>query len=273
MSRSNPTLTNPATRFFEWKGGEGKLQFYDKEKQESINVPLPFSFLPLDELSTITGYDKAEKSGFWSNEVRDITKDELIVRSKSGIRSQGTYKNSQGVVQMPRGANYTKSIYIAYRTRDGWQIGNLKASGSALSAWIEFGKNHKPETGKVTMSRGDVQESSVGEFYPPQFKFDASSGEEDAIAVNLDKELQIYLEQYLKQPPITDVESEIVNGTTHDITSTDQLSPPIQPSRSQEAIDKKADRDEDWEISELVQNHREEVMAEQDSIDPNEIPF
>lgn len=221
MSRSNPQLTNPAGRWFEWSGSTGILSFYDKEKKQSINVPVPFSFLPLDQLSTISGYDKAEKSGFWANEVRNITKDELIVRSKSGIRSQGTYKNAQGVVQMPRGANYTKSIYIAYETRDGWQIGNLKVHGSALTAWIEFSKSVVPENGKVTMTKDNAQAGQMGDFFPPVFTYGHCTDEENAIAMKLDRDLQVYLESYLKQPPITDYESEMVNGTTTDTLATD----------------------------------------------------
>src|SRR5688572_28480716 len=115
MSRSNPTPTNPAKRFFKWSGSKGKLVYYDKEKQEEVEVKLPFSFLPIDELSTITGYNKREKSGYWSNEVRNTRKEEVTVRTKGGVCYTGFYKNDQDVVQVPRDAKFAKSIYFAYQ--------------------------------------------------------------------------------------------------------------------------------------------------------------
>lgn len=197
MSRSNPALTNPATRFFQWKGGDGKLEFYDKEKQVRVNVPLPFTFMVLDELATITGFCKPEQSGYWSNEVRSTVKEELHVRTSKGTKYIGLYKNDQGIVQMPKGATYAKSIYIAYKTRNGYEIGNIKASGSALGAWIEFGNTCVTTNGKITMTKGDMQESPVGEFYAPVFTWLHTTPEEDGAAIALDKDLQVYLSHYL----------------------------------------------------------------------------
>lgn len=196
MSRSNPTLTNPATRFFEWSGSKGQLEFYDKEKKERINVPLPFEFLPLDELSTITGFSARAKSSYWSNEVRNIKNDTLTVRSKNGVEQEGTYDTLADV--RAKGAKYAKSIYIMYKTREGWQIGNIKAHGSALSSWIEFSGTCKPQNGKVTVTKGDVLQTPKGDdYYPPVFEYGSADYEENGIAMDLDRELQVYLNQYL----------------------------------------------------------------------------
>ena len=196
MSRSNPTLTNPATRFFEWKGSTGTLEFYDKEQEKRITVPLPFSFLPLDELATITGYSSRAKSSYWSNEVRNIKNDSLTVRSKNGVEQEGLYDTLADV--RAKGAKYAKSIYIAYKTKAGWQIGNIKAHGSALSSWIDFTGSYIPQNGKVTLTRGDVLQTPKGDdYYPPVFQYESATAEEDGIAISLDRELQTYLNTYL----------------------------------------------------------------------------
>jgi hypothetical protein len=209
MSRSQPTLTNPALHFFEWKGGDGKLEFYDKEKQQRITVPLPFEFLPLDQLATVTGYSKMAKSSYYSNEVRNTAKEEFTVKLKGQTVFTGMYKNNQGIAQLPKGASYTKSIYIAHKTKTGeYIIGNIKASGSALGAWIEFNSTCKPENGKVVMTKGDVQESPVGQFYPPKFTYESVNAEENDSAIELDKQLQIYLSHYLSAPKFTDALEE-----------------------------------------------------------------
>jgi hypothetical protein len=195
MSRSNPQLTNPATRFFEWSGSKGKLQFWDKEQEKNIEVPLPFKFAPLDQLSTITGYSKRDESGYWSNEVRNITNDKLIVKTKHGVAQEGLYSELADV--RAKGAKYAKSIYIAYKTKQGWEIGNIKAHGSALSAWIDFTGTCVPENGMVTMDCGEATDAPTGEFYPPTFTYESCTPEENNIAIGLDRELQVYLKHYI----------------------------------------------------------------------------
>jgi hypothetical protein len=200
MSLSNPTLTNPAQHFFKWAGSIGKLQWWDKENEKNVEVRLPFEFIVLDQLGTITGYNKAAKTGFWSNEVRNTRKEEFTVRSKGGVVYTGFYKNEQGIVQVPKGAEYAQSIYIAHKIGDEWVIGNIKASGSARSAWFDFTKAHAVDTGKITMEKGEAQTAQTGDFYPPVFKWHKWTPEEYEAAVALDKELQIYLSQYLSAP-------------------------------------------------------------------------
>jgi hypothetical protein len=201
MSRSNPTLTNPAEHFFEWAGSKGVLQWYDKENKRNVQVKLPFEFWVLDELSTITGYSKQNESGFWANEVRNVSKDELFVRIKKGPFEAGLYANL--VQTRAKGGKYAKSIYLAHKIGDDWVIGNFKASGSALSAWIEFSKTLQRgalDVGKVTMTRGDQQDAPTGPFYAPVFEYAKATDEENVKTGELDRELQIYLNQYLSQP-------------------------------------------------------------------------
>lgn len=202
MSLSNPTLTNPAQHFFQWSGSLGQLTWYDKENKKNVQVKLPFSFIVLDQLATITGYSKSDESGFWSNEVRNIKKDELFVRTKKGPFEAGYYDNLTQT--MKRGGKYAKSIYIAHKIGEEWVIGNIKAHGSALSAWIEFTKIHNAEKGKISMAKGEAQDAPTGRFYPPAFTFEKWSDEEYQTAVKLDRELQIYLSQYLSTPKVDD---------------------------------------------------------------------
>lgn len=205
MSRSTPTLTNPARHFFEWAGSKGELAYWDKEKSTRVPIKLPFEFLVLDELATITGYDKQAQSGFWSNEVRSVRKEEFTVRNKNGVRYQGPYKDyERDIVLMPKGASYAQSVYIAYKEQGEWVIGNIKMSGSARSAWFDFSKAHKVQNGKVIMTRGDQQEAQTGPFFPPVFTYTNASPEEDTQAITLDKTLQVYLGQYLTAKPEDD---------------------------------------------------------------------
>lgn len=178
MSRSSPTLTNPAARFFEWRSG--KLSWYDKEKQESIPVKLPFTFLPLDQLHTITGYSDQDQSGYWSNETRS-TRDDFTVRTKRGVKYVGAYKSEQGIAQVPAGAKYTKSVYIAYKEGANWLIGNIKLSGAALTAWIELSGAHNPEHGKVSLTGSVEGKKGATVYQVPTFEYSSATDEENSI--------------------------------------------------------------------------------------------
>jgi len=234
MSFSNPNLTNPAKHFFQWKGGEGKLQFYDKEKKVNINVPLPFEFIPIDQLATITGYSKQAQNGYYSNEVRNSAKEEFNVKIKGQTVFAGLYKNDQGVPQVP---------------------------------WIEFGKNRIIGNGKVVMTKGEKQTSSVGDFYAPEFKYESLTEEDYAAANNADKELQIYLNQYLAAKP--------EDAPAEDWPSHEDVGK-ATPEQVKEFEDFKAKKqkpvDEDAEAESLYKSIASSE-TEEETIDPNDIPF
>ncbi len=212
MSRSNDTsIKNPALKFFQWKGADGGFKFYDKDKKENIDVPLPFQFIVLDTLSTIKGYDDNAGSGFWSNEIRNTKTDILTVRSKGGICATGLYEK----VITDRnctGAKYCQSVYIAYKEGKDLKIGNIQIQGAALGSWIEFCK--KNDIYKISISVKSFTEGKKGKtiYQIPTFLVGTVSEEINAKALELDKELQIYLNAYLKnnaKESVADIPVEI----------------------------------------------------------------
>lgn len=263
MSRSQPSLQNPAHRFFEYKAGEGTLQYYDKEKQERITVPLPFTFLPLDQLNTITGYSRPDKASYYSNEVRNSAKEEFVIKLKGAHVVTTLYKNEHGVVQVPKAAKYTKSVYIAYQEDGEWVIGNIKLAGSAMTAWIEFNQKYKPEQGKVVMSKGTKIEGEQGDYYPPAFQYLDATLEEDSIAVTLDKALQIYLSQYLAAPKHEDSELHV-----DEIDESDMKATPEQIAEFEALKAKKLERDDDRATKERI----EEIFNDGPGFSDDDIP-
>ena len=226
MSRSRPTAKNPATRFLQWKGGAekisetvdgkkseryegGKLTWYDKEAQTDVEVNLPFSFLVLDTLHTITGYSESNRSGFWSNEVRNLKNEILVVKTKqgSGVRTvaKGTYDQIKDEVKS-QGGKYTQSVYIAFKGDGGeLQIGHIKISGAALTAWIEFQKKFDVNKCAVFITDEPKLEKKGSNYYfSPVFDGQNVSDATEAEAQKLDEELQRYLDTYLSRKPDED---------------------------------------------------------------------
>ena len=209
MSRSNPGVsTTPVNKYFAWAGGSGALQHYDKEAKERVNVPLPFSFMVLDELTSIGGFSDSDKSGIWSNEVRSV-KDHLIVKTSAGTINAGTYEQIKDQLKA-QGGKYARSLYIAYQEPDGedgkWVIGNIKLVGSGLGSWFEFRKAN-PNVHEIGVRITGTTEEKKGAttYYMPTFEAVEVGEADNAQAIELDRELQKYLKTYFNNRAESDV--------------------------------------------------------------------
>lgn len=207
MSRSKPTddARNPVTRFYEWQGSTGKIKWYDKEAKEQKTVELPFSFLVLDQLNTITGFSDGRHSGLWSNEVRSTHTDQLTVRSKAGIEFQGLYSDMN-----VQGAKFAKSVYVAVKDKSGkLELANFKISGAALGPWIEFCKSVDVMKYGIAITGSKDGKKGANEFKIPVYNKIEVSSEADAEATELDKVIQDYLDVYLTRRPSASVAAPV----------------------------------------------------------------
>lgn len=216
MSRSNPTdgVRNPATRWFTWAGGgdQGYVEWYDKDAKENRRVDGAFTFLLLDELSTVKGWHEASESSIYANEVRDLRQETLVVRSfKGGELATGLYADIRDKI-VAKGGHYHDSIYIAYKEGESLKLGNLGLKGAALSAWMEFKKSAPSKKGAdgKSLKAYFVDAVTIGgyldgkkggtKFRTPTFALKTVSEETNAQAVALDADLQSFLADYLKRP-------------------------------------------------------------------------
>ena len=42
--------SNPATKFIDWKSNDKCFEYYSKESQSKVQIPLPFKFLVLESI-------------------------------------------------------------------------------------------------------------------------------------------------------------------------------------------------------------------------------
>jgi hypothetical protein len=204
MSRSNPQdhLANPAVRWFEWNSETGGVRYYDKDAKTNVDVPLPFAFILLDQLSTVKGWHDASASGIYANEVRDVSQDVLIVKAfKGGVLAEGRYKTIKESIKS-QGARFVANCYMAFKdATDGLVIGSLRFKGAALQAWMEFERANR---GAVYAQAVTIDGSTEGQkgrvrFKSPTFKLTPVSTETNQIATALDRELQTFLTAYLRK--------------------------------------------------------------------------
>lgn len=197
MSLSNQSSTvSPAKHFLRVKSGS--VNYYDKESQQNIDVPVPLSFVVLDQLATVKGWSDNDQSGYWSNEVKSAGQDAITVRTSKGEKATGIWKDIKTNPAVA-GAKFNASVYIAAPGREGLEIQNIAFSGASLNAWIEFVNANKGVTrgkNKVTITGFSDEKKGAVKYQVPVFEAVEITEEELAQATELDKELQVYLEGY-----------------------------------------------------------------------------
>lgn len=190
--------SNPATKFLEWKSNDQCFEYYDKEAQKKVQVPLPFKFLVLDELHTVKGWNDASSSAIYSNEVKYISKEPMTVKPFKGNEiAKGLYKDIKDKV-VSAGGHYTKSIYIMLE--DGL-LANIQLKGSAVQKWGEFTNKTRNRLADEWVVVAKALEGKKGavKFFTPEFGFEKSlTKNEGLLADNCYNILEAYLNAYLK---------------------------------------------------------------------------
>lgn len=235
MARGDIQITNPAQKWFKWSGSTGTLSYYDKETKENVEVETPFTFLLLDTFTTIKGYDESAKSGIYSNEVKDTTKQVISVKCGQETICTGLYKDIRDTA-IARGGSYAQSCYIAYKEGDELVIGNIMMTGSSfgggvhkpadknmkdieVGAWLAFTKaNQATILEKAIMLEGKnprICTNGATKFYAPKFKIVETTPETDKKAIELTQKLKAYMAEYFKKDLVADaqVEKEIATDS------------------------------------------------------------
>lgn len=210
MSRSQPDehLANPSTRWFEWQGELGIVRYYDKEQEKNVTVELPFTFILLDQLGMVKGWDESAQAGIYSNEVKDTRQETLIVkRYKGGTVAEGLYKAIKDEVKAVGGDFHTQ-LYLAYKVGHTLKLGALRLKGAALNAWVEFQRKHRTDIYQqaIVISEYDEQKKGKVVYRTPKFALKEISKETETAATALDVELQAYLKGYFSKTKRAQVE-------------------------------------------------------------------
>ena len=235
MSLSEPKLTNPATKFIEFKGDSGEFFYYDKLTEQKVQLPMPIYFIVLDELSAIKGFNQQLKVGIYSNEVRYIKDEVLNVRSfKGGIQIVGKYQDIKDSA-LREGGKYCKSVYAALVTEGNIELVNFQFHGASfsgssddkkcLSGWIN--KKVNPEQYGIMVKETEQGKNGVVIFNAPIFEPGWLLSKRPDVfekAVEMDRVLQKYLKSYLN----AQVEKTTIETTSEETPPTYFMEPADQ---------------------------------------------
>jgi len=214
MSRSkqkteNTGSSNPAKKhFIEWKNGS--FSYYDKVQEKRIDLGHKITFMVLDSLSTVKGWDDKSGSKIYSNEVRSIAKDVLNVKSfKGGDLISGLYKDIKDRIKA-LGGMYFSSIYVATKIDGEVVMGNLHLKGAALQVWSDFNKENRDDILNKAVSVHAKEERKKGatKWEVPMFKIIDITEKSNEEANALDVVLQDYLTEYFSGNKTTSTETK-----------------------------------------------------------------
>jgi hypothetical protein len=218
--------SNPATKFIEWKSNDKCFNYYDKDAQKNVEIPLPFKFLVLDELHKVEGWNDSLKGKIVSNEVKFISKEIMKVKTYhkdfGGKNTtthlvDGLYAEIKEKVKSSN-AHYAKSIYVMLE--DG-SLANISLKGSGVQKWGDFTqktRNRLADEWVIVASAEDGKKGAV-KFSTPSFSFANSISDEEA---NMADEAFNILESYLKtylakaEPAIVEEEEDDFEPTVDD---------------------------------------------------------
>tara|TARA_R110002124_G_scaffold56726_1_gene159656 strand:+ start:462 stop:1160 length:699 start_codon:yes stop_codon:yes gene_type:complete len=213
MSRSkqkteNTGSSNPCKYFIEWKNGS--FSYYDKVQEKTIDLGHKITFMVLDSLSTVKGWDDKSTSSIYSNEVRSTVKDVLNVKSfKGGDLVSGLYKEIKDRV-IALGGRYVASIYVATKIDGEVVMGNLQLKGAALQVWSDFNKENRDDILNKAVSVHAKEERKKGatKWEVPMFKIIDITEKSNEEANALDVVLQDYLTEYFSGNKTTSTETK-----------------------------------------------------------------
>jgi hypothetical protein len=195
---NNKKAKNPAKKFIEFKSSKG-FYYYDKEKQETVFLKDKFYIIPMERLSTITGYHKKTKSGIYSNEVSYTDSEVMTVRSFKGEGNiaKGLYNEIKGNLA---GGKFTISVYGAMingvKPNNTVELVNIKFHGGALTPVIEgLPKDFKGEIVGLSLDPKPAP-SDLGDYNVPLVEVLPPNDKFTALTEDMYVELQEYLTQY-----------------------------------------------------------------------------
>lgn len=239
MSRTSQIFENPAVKSFRWrnakveivKDDKGKIVkdeagivkkkvvretgwfWYSKELEKEIKLEMPFTFVWLENCSSVMGYDADKQQGIYSNEVLNTKTEPLTVKSGNEIIAEGLYTNIKAEIKS-RGAKYCNPVYALMKNEeDEYEVVRFLMVGSSRDAWSSFNNKTKNKTHAIVCyditqketPNGDVYDVPVLKYMPLDEEF---AVEADRVAM---KVIDPYF-KWLQDKPAVIKEEETVDG-------------------------------------------------------------
>ena len=126
-----PSLDN-LKKVIKFSSDAKTFRYWDNEKSENVNVPMPLKFLVLTNSTKFGGFSDETWKFIWSNEIQNLKTEVLTVRSDNQVLWVWTYYEIKDAMAS-KWAKYCSVLY-AYLN---WELVKFELIGSSLSSYIE----------------------------------------------------------------------------------------------------------------------------------------
>ncbi len=130
----NTGISSPVTKYIEWKSNDKTFSFWDKEKEDRVELKMPLKFIALDDFFGVSGGTMDSngqfipvKSGIAAHLGKTI-----VVKKGDMTVATGIWKDIKEIVK-DAGGRYTAYTYAIYKD----ELVCFKLAGAALAAWFE----------------------------------------------------------------------------------------------------------------------------------------
>ena len=244
MSFSNPIPENPVKKYIEYKGNDGVFQYWDKLQEKNIEIPTDkIKFIVLDELSCINGFSKPNKCGIYSNEVKNLKKEKLEVKSfKGNVHIVGLYSDIKGDA-VSAGGKFTKSVYAGLLSDDynDIELVNFKMLGSSFEGWIDANVNFQKQY--VVIEKFEDKTNGATKYKMPVFAGVDIPENLVSKAIEMDKRLQEYFhsreskEMETKETPVNEAQDVVDAIANKDVTVNDIIANPFEQMKNAKTLE------------------------------------
>lgn len=268
MSRLDDNyLENPSVYFAEWDSDNKCFKYYKKYaepktvdgktvKGENVLLKLPYTFLVLDMMYTIRGYNDDMGQGYYSNEVKDLKTGIFTVRVGKAAIATGNYKE---IMAQLRDAKFCQSVYVAVKHEKNLVIANIQLKGAAVSAWIDFCSLNRKSIYKKAIAVKEFTDAKKGktEYTVPTFELIDVSPETDEQAKALCAELAEYHRQYFSLRDVAEITANeqqnkpASEGINRNIRAKGSMDFPPLPGADDEPPLTQAEHDENITVDDL----------------------
>lgn len=219
MGRSTNLVENPAVKTYQWKNEkfnkksksverEAGWYYYDKSTEENVRLDTPARFLWLESMQSITGFNKKENTGIYSNEV-PASKDaiqaygyhDLNVKIKQEEVASGKWADIKDEVK-GLGGKYCIAVYAAMQNTDNeFEIVRFLFAGSSRQPWMTLGKRSDLLKNAVVLT-GEIDEVEMPNgdtFQAPILKLEKFTEEEEKAANGLSEDVDEFFKFLFSQ--------------------------------------------------------------------------
>lgn len=193
MSRSTvgnkSGLKSPVKKWINFKGNTGTYSYWNGTENVSLDE---LRLVLMDTRSCITGWSDSANARIWSNTIKVVGSEELVVKTKGADIAKGLYADIKDSVKNA-GGNFTLNVYALVKIENDYELCCLSLDKGGLKEWSDFLAANKLSAvydNVLVCTKGDQQKKGAVKYYNPKFEL-AGLIEDDVVknAMALDRDV------------------------------------------------------------------------------------